>query len=586
MRITDSLRLSSLTSLCIGALLCAPQALAHQETEPQKSLISAADLVDDPQQIQLIEEGRSSIWAQRHIEVLTGHFPRRLTGSPQLELAQRWLVGVFEDWGVVARLEQWGQVEVGFDRGDFSGRVVTPKEQELTFITPAWSPGTLGAVRGQALMEPLELEELKARSEEFAGAWVLRNMRVPRAERGERNDLLEQWGAAGLVQPGLRDGRLLMGGSRNLEWDDLPTLVRITLFYDQFEALKDQLSEDVEVELEFDIGSQYLHGPIPQYNVIADIVGTEWPDEYVIVQGHIDGWDGAQGACDNGTGVATTMEAARLLLTLGIQPKRTIRFIFYGGEEQGLLGSRGYVDRHVAELEKISVVLNHDNGTNYLAGILATDAMLDDFEQVFAPIQKLDPERPFVIKRVPGLRSGASDHASFLRMGVPAFAWAQSNKGYKRLHHTHHDTIAEVNHEDQRHSSLVVALSALRFANLDHLVDRSFMREPDPRRMGVFLGGDEGTLIDGVSQGGRAEEAGWLKGDRIVSIDGEEVSGREEVIAKVQSAGSKKAFMLERDGEVIESELDWSDDPLEKERDAWRERREAQAREKAEGTNK
>ena len=436
-------------------------------------------------------------------------------------------------------------------------------------------------MRGPALLEPATLEELEERAAEFEGAWMLRNPDVGRRARAQFTAAYEDLGIAGTIQPGARDGRIVTGGSMRVDWDDLPTLVRVTLVYDDFKAIRDQVEGGEAVELEFDVRNQFLHGPIPQYNVIAEIEGSEFPDEYVIVQGHMDAWDGAQGACDNGTGMATTMEAARLIQEVGIVPRRTIRFVFYTGEEQGLLGSRGYVERHVDELDRVSIVLNHDNGTNYLRGIAATEAMLEDFEHVFAPIQRLDPERPFEIRQVPGLRPGPSDHAPFVEAGVPAFHWDQSNKGYRRLHHTQHDTLEEVNHDDQRHSSLVVALAAVRFANLDHLVDRSYMREPDPRRMGVFLGGDDGTELERVVDGGRAAAAGWKAGDRILSIDGVAISDRGEVVAELQKGGPKKVVVLEREGEEVETTLDYSDDPLEVERKAWREREEARAAEEA-----
>ena len=129
-----------------------------------------------------------------------------------------------------------------------------------------------------------------------------------------------------------------------------------------------------------------------------------------------------------------------------------------------------------------------------------------------------------------------------------------------------------MNHDDQRHSSLVVALAALRFANLDHMVDRSFMREPGARKMGVYLGGENGTLVNGLVEGGRASEAGWKEGDRILSVDGVEVTQRGQVASEVQAGEPRKTFLLERDGEEVESVLDWKDDPLEEERRAWRNR--------------
>jgi len=245
--------------------------------------------------------------------------------------------------------------------------------------------------------------------------------------------------------------------------------------------------------------------------------------------------------------------------------------VLYSGEEQGLYGSRGYVERHVAELDKISVVLNHDNGTHYLKGVGVTRAMLEDFEQVFALVKRLDPARPFEIRVVDGLRPGPSDHSPFIGAGVPAFHWDQSEEGYQHLHHTQYDTLEQVDDDDQTHSALVVALAAVGFANLDHLVDRSFMRAPQPRRMGVFLGGDSGCELERVVPDSRAAQAGWQAGDRILSIGGVEVSGRRQLVRELQAAEAKMAVVLQRGEERIETELDYSGDPLEAERKAWQE---------------
>jgi hypothetical protein len=579
-----SLPLLAWLALC-GAL--GAPALGLQETvlESAPALPPAAEITADPLLALMIELGREGLGARRNIEVVTRYFPQRLTGSSTLKLAQDWARVSFEEFGLEARLETWGSVDVGFDRGAWRGRIVAPEERALTFITPAWSPGTLGAVQGPAVLEPASLEELEPRKTELVGAWLLRNSKVGRLERGQLDQAYAALGVAGTIAPGSRDGRLVTGGSWDIEWDDLPTLVRITLVFEEFE----QLAKDVEaaatagaepVRLEFEIGSQFLHGPIPQYNVVADIRGSEWPDEYVIVQAHIDAWDGAQGACDNGTGVATTLEAARLIQVAEIRPRRTIRFVLYSGEEQGLHGSRGYVDLHVEELERISVVFNHDNGTNYLRGIGVTSAMLEDFHAVFAPIQRLDPERPFEVREVTGLRPGPSDHSPFVSAGVPAFHWDQSNEGYRRLHHTQHDTLEEVDDADQSHSALVIAMAALGFANLDHRVDRSFMREPEPRRVGVYLA-DSGRELERVVPDSRAAKAGWQAGDVVLSIDGVELEGRRDLARELQQGGPKKQVVLQRGEERIESELDFSDDPLEGERRAWRDRLEAAAQESA-----
>jgi carboxypeptidase Q len=120
----------------------------------------------------------------------------------------------------------------------------------------------------------------------------------------------------------------------------------------------------------------------------------------VVVGGHIDSWDGATGTTDNGTGTATTLEAARILMAIGAKPKRTIRFMLWGGEEQGLLGSRAWVQKHKDEMEKYSACLVHDGGTNYLSGIAGMKEMRPQLATVFEPMLSLAAEMPFKIRDI------------------------------------------------------------------------------------------------------------------------------------------------------------------------------------------
>lgn len=137
---------------------------------------------------------------------------------------------------------------------------------------------------------------------------------------------------------------------------------------------------------------------VPIFNVIADIPGTELPDEYVIVGAHLDSAPQGAGATDNGAGVAAVMEAARMLAVSGTKPRRTIRFILFGGEEAGLVGSKGYVEAHSETLSKISAVYNMDHGANYISGIVATKPMVEDMRKIFAAAVRLNPDMPFEVK--------------------------------------------------------------------------------------------------------------------------------------------------------------------------------------------
>lgn len=145
---------------------------------------------------------------------------------------------------------------------------------------------------------------------------------------------------------------------------------------------------------------------VPIYNVVADIPGTEKPDEYVLVGAHYDSVPIGAGALDNGTGVAAAMEAARILMEAGAEPKRTIRFVLFAGEESGMLGSRGYVEAHPELLPKISAVYNMDHGTNYISAIQATAPLKEDLDAIFAPVAGMDPDKPFEVAEVDWLLMG------------------------------------------------------------------------------------------------------------------------------------------------------------------------------------
>ena len=287
-------------------------------------------------------------------------------------------------------------------------------------------------------------------------------------------DAIKACNPAGLISS--TSGELILtGGSYKVSMDELPTVPRITLLKSQFDEVKAMVNEGKEVELEFDIRNHFRKGPIPLYNVIADIPGTEWPDQYVVVGGHIDSWDGATGATDNAAGCATTLEAARLLMASGAKPKRTIRFMLWSGEEQGLLGSRAYVEKHKKDVAKnVSAVFVHDGGTIYVAGIRGTKAMIPDFETVFASVRKMNPSSPFDIAEIPTIPArGGSDHVPFIRAGVPGFFWMQRGRAvYRTTHHTQYDTYESIVSEYQEHSSIVIAVGALGTANLDHLLPR------------------------------------------------------------------------------------------------------------------
>jgi hypothetical protein len=236
--------------------------------------------------------------------------------------------------------------------------------------------------------------------------------------------------------------------------------------------------------LEFNIDNQWVPGPVDQYNVIADLKGSERPDEMVIVCGHLDSWNspGSQGALDNGNGAMVALEAARILTKSGVKPKRTIRFILWSGEEQGLLGSRAYVELHKAEMDKVSAVLNDDGGMNYQGGYVGLESMRPIFEAAFAPTVKAFPTLPMsfdVVKEMP--TGGSSDHAPFNFVGVPGFFTKETGRSdYGYAWHTQNDRFELAIPEYMVQSSTNHAVVAFNLANLDGLLPRG--PKPAPRQ--------------------------------------------------------------------------------------------------------
>ena len=543
--------------------------------------------------------GKSENHVMDHLDHLANRIGPRLTGSDGFRNACEWAREQFESFGLKnCRLEPWGEFPVGFDRGPAYGRMLAREKKDLQFGTNAWTAGTKGPTSGPAVLAPADETELAAVRPKLKSAWVIvasgttssarsrpnapdapdapnKSGTVEAAAQPERSsstsdrafrDRLEkvydEEGIAGTIRSG-RGDLILTGGSSKVAFDKLPTRPSINLLAAEHKDIVDRLKAGDDVRLEFDIRNWFVKGPIQLDNVVAEIPGTEKPDEVVIVGGHLDSWDGATGTTDNGTGVATTLEAARLLSKAGVHPKRTIRFMLFGGEEQGLLGSRAYVKAHKDEMAKISAVLVHDGGTNYCAGITANPPMVKPLEEVFAPVVNLDPEMPFKVREVKGLSGGGSDHASFLQANVPGFFWSQRGRAnYNHTHHTQFDTFDAAIPEYERNSSIVIAVGALGIANLPELLSRENLRAPDTggggRRLGVELADD--MTIEEVVEDGLAAKIGLSKGDRILKIGDRSIADRDELRTAMREAPAKTKVVVLRNGRETEFAVEFPQD--------------------------
>lgn len=501
-----------------------------------------------------------------HLHHLVNMIGPRLTGSDNLTNACNWAVDLFKSFGIEnARIEEWGTFPVGFNRGRWSGTArFDGKDLALDFTTPAWSPGTRGPVKAPLFLAPEDAAALTA-DPKYKGAFLIGSPK--RISGRARDTAYAEAGVLGGITSARqsfagkhKDEIVITGGNSNVKLDDLPKTVSISLRGEHYEALRSALDAGQPVEVAFDIRNHFKKGPIPLYNVLAEIKGTERPDEIVIVGGHIDSWDGATGTTDNGTGTATTIEAARLLMKIAAKPKRTIRFMLWSGEEQGLLGSRAYIKAHPEENDRISAVLVHDGGTNYVSGIAATEAMFPEFSRIFAPLEKMNSEMPFAVRKVRTLPYPiGSDHDSYLAAGVPGFFWNQAGRAnYTYTHHTQFDTYDAAIPEYQKHTSIVVAYGALEIANLEKLVPREGMRggagvQRGPRRrLGIDFASEETLEVTEVAPDSTAAKAGFKVKDRIVKIDGKPIKDRHQLRDALMSDGHIKKMVLVRDGAEVE----------------------------------
>jgi hypothetical protein len=293
--------------------------------------------------------------------------------------------------------------------------------------------------------------------------------------------IIQSSGALALLQStGGRDGTVFVQSLTGYRKKDQPRLPTLEVSHEDFLRLV-RLTEDgrpVTVELQSDtkIYDQDLTG----HNVVAEIPGTDptLKSEIVMLGGHLDSWTAATGATDNGAGCIVALEAVRLLKSLGLQPKRTIRIALWDGEEQGLLGSFGYVKNHFGdpkdmrlkpEQAKISAYYNLDNGSGRIRGIFAegNDAAAAIFGQWLAPYKDLDAAT------VTLHHTGSTDHLGFDAVGIPGFQFIQDPLDYEsRAHHSNQDNYDHLVMADMQQAALILAGFIYNTANRPQMIPR------------------------------------------------------------------------------------------------------------------
>ncbi|WMW80646.1 M20/M25/M40 family metallo-hydrolase [Undibacterium cyanobacteriorum] len=474
-----------------------PQSQAHSLFAKSKHAIAILILcgvtsfaqAQDATAKKIVEIGTQDPQVMTWLDVLTNRFGGRMAGSDNFSHAARWTRDQMRAWGIAAELEEAAQQPLGFNRGPWFGKMITPSEKSLRFGTPSYTAGTKGVQRGLAVLGPANEAEAQARMAEFKGAWVL----IPGDSRGMGRDGRKEYkpdavslklmeaGALGTIQAGKEPLALL--DAKPTSWEALPTMPDIKMTADHYNEIQALLKKGEKVELEFDIRNWFYPGPVPYHNVVAKITGTEKPDEYVVIGAHLDSFDSATGAVDDGSGVSPTIEAMRLLAKAGAKPKRSIVMVASAGEELGIVGASAYTERHAKEMDKVVMMLNRDGAPGAVSGITVPSAWKAPFERVAKSLNGVNggnPEFGFEVKTsdYPRIRAEAlagTDASAFSMKGVPTpNANNKTDFVYSRTWHTLLDTYNEVvpYAKAQQHSAIAIALMAYEAANAPENLSR------------------------------------------------------------------------------------------------------------------
>jgi carboxypeptidase Q len=489
----------TLKSLAMGWLLLPATAALAQQTVAARPPASITAVADDSVISKLVREGIDRSHVDADLQYLLDVIGPRLTGSAEMRRANEWTRQKFREYGMdSSALESWS-FGVGWIRGPMTVRMLQPQRRELLGVSWGWAPGTNGPVAGNVvLMDARSYDDYQRRfAGRLQGAWVMPgpaqyvvNAADPPRTRADsdrvdtlvranaprtpderrfidaRYSLLAREGIAGIIHDGGKQYGLFTMAGTPAAISPIPQFVIGNDVYAQFERLS-RRGETVRIEV--DIKNSFTRDTLQAYNTVAEIRGSEKPNEVVMLGAHLDSWDIATGGTDNGSGAIAVLEAARILKAAGVRPKRTIRFVLFSGEEEGLFGSQEYVFAHERELDRIQALLVLDNGTGRITGMALQghDELRELWGSMFAPI--VSSLGPLAVRS--GIKTG-TDHLAFIPRGVPGFNYDQLSRGYD---FTHHSQVDDYNHtvpRDVAQAATVMAVNAWQLAQLPELLPR------------------------------------------------------------------------------------------------------------------
>lgn len=481
-----------------------------------------------------------------HVSWLADVYGPRLTGTPQLKQAGDWVQKKFTEWGLANIHKEYWKFGKGWSLSHFDAHMVEPQIQPLIGYPKSWTPGTKGTVTAEVIRVEINSEadfdkyrgklagkivltqparEVKMLEGTIVQRWTDSLLKeaentplvAPPPERapdpskptlaGRTQAFFAKEGVIAALDRGIDaymvagdnqmswrtqrvDGGTIFvanGGPHDNEHAGKDLVPAITLAVEHYNRMIRILDKKIPVKVELNVQAQFYdenEGEPNGSNIIADLTGGDMANEIVLLGAHLDSHQGATGATDNATGSAVMMEAMRILKSLGVKPRRTIRLGLWGGEEEGLLGSKAYVQQHLvdaagkankAELANLDAYYNLDNGTGRVRGVWLQDnlAIAPIFRVWFRSVRDLDVPGTISPRSVSG-----SDYASFDEVGIPAFQFMQDRLEYNsRTHHSNMDTVDHVQRDDLAQSAIVVATFAYNTA----------MRpEKLPRKAGLY----------------------------------------------------------------------------------------------------
>jgi hypothetical protein len=486
---------------------------------------------------------RSQIMKTMHM--FTDLYGPRLTGSPNHKAAAEWAVKQMTGWGLEnAHLEPWDFKHPGWLNERLTAHIIAPVKDPLVCEVLAWTPSTKGTVQAKAIQ--LVLPE-RATQEQLTAFFNNNKTRVrgrialvgkaavvpvnltPPAKRStdeqvqqrygpnarpfafptpsptptpapnapkpltgrevalQLDEFLKESGALVRVNDAGREFRQIRAFN-NSTFDVDKAIPTVVMSNEDFGRITRILNDGTDVTLEFNIVNRVYPEGATSYNTIGEIRGTDKADEVIMLGGHLDSWHAATGATDNAIGCAIMMEAARILKTLGVKPRRTIRVALWSGEEQGLLGSQAYVKQHFGSFEdqkpgyeKFGGYFNIDSGTGRVRGasVFGPPEAANILREILEPFKK-DGVVGAIVSR--SRRLGGSDNTSFNQAGLPGIGLGQDPIEYNsHTWHTNLDTYERILEDDVKKDAMVVAWSVYQLAMRDDLLPRMSKADMPPK---------------------------------------------------------------------------------------------------------